>query len=69
MCIRDRSGEATCQIYAFVLHVGQSQSGRQVVSQQKLADLASEVDPKQVLDEDVEEVSQMTARQLDKHSC
>ena len=35
---------------------GQSQSSRQMLSQQKLVDLMSEVDPKQVLDEDVEEV-------------
>ena len=37
-------------------NTGQSQSGRQMLSQQKLVDLVSEVDPKQVLDEDVEEV-------------
>lgn len=36
---------------------GQSQSSKQMLSQQKLVDLVSEVDPKQVLDEDVEEVS------------
>lgn len=38
------------------MSLGQSQSGRQTLSQQKLADLVTEVDPKQVLDEDVEEV-------------
>ena len=47
-------------ISVYIIATGQSQSGRQMLSQQKLVDLVSEVDPKQVLDEDVEEVRQIT---------
>ena len=45
------------KLNASLTATGQSQSSRQMLSQQKLVDLMSEVDPKQVLDEDVEEVS------------
>ena len=47
-----------CERREISFHPLTGQSGKQVLSQQKLSDLVSEVDPKQVLDEDVEEVSQ-----------
>ena len=40
-----------------------------VLTQQKIQDLVSEVDPKQVLDEDVEEVRKGFLTPPTKHSC